>query len=83
MKKSISISSIATAMSNLYGRTFGQWFSSKELTDILQDLGVKGKRQAIEDLENHGIIEFKNARVCRFTVSREWLVEANLVKVIG
>ena len=83
MKNIITIATIATSMSNLFGRHFGQWFSSKELTTILKGLGIVAGRQALEDLENHGVVEFRNSRSCRFSVDREWLTAENLEKVIG
>lgn len=60
---------ISVLLSNLRHFHFNGWFAAKELTDILRGvLGVTKARRALSDLENFGVIEFCNARTCRFCV---------------
>lgn len=61
---------LSVRLTNLRSFHFNTWFSAKELTDILRDvMGVTKARRALSDLENHGVIEFRNARTCRFCVA--------------
>ena len=68
--KTISISALSTAMSNLNNRYFGKEFSSVELTNLLKNhCGLKKAQEILSELENHGVLRFLNSRKCQFTMA--------------
>ena len=68
--KTVSTSALATSMCNLNNRYFGGAFSSVELNNILKaHCGIKGAKDLMSNLENHGVVASLNARKCRFIVA--------------
>lgn len=77
--KTISISALSTAMSNLNNRYFGGAFSSVELTNLLKVHCGQKANEVLSELENHGVVAFLNARKCKFTVKPTVEVIKNLI----
>ena len=68
--KTVSASALSLSMCNLNNRYFGGAFSSTELTSILKaHCGIKGAKDLMSNLENHGVVAFLNSRKCQFIVA--------------
>ena len=66
--KTINVSRLSSRLVNLKSRFFGGNISSKEITKILKEECGALTKEVLSSFENHGILEFVNARTVRFSV---------------